>query len=225
MGRMKQLWALTAVAVLAVLAGGWFLGAKPQSDKVGTLNESTQTQLGANSALSIEIKRLADLKKGMPAEQKRLRAIAANLPDNPALPSLVRSLSKIEESTNVHVISITPTAPALDTTAAAGPAPAGSAGKNPGVSAGSLASIPLTLNVTGTFADLQLFLSGLEKLQRSFVVGSLAIAPRGETASAEGGSADTGTLTGSITGRVFMRVAPAAAPAAAAPAAAAPAEK
>jgi Tfp pilus assembly protein PilO len=241
MGRMKQLWALTAVAVLAIIAAGWFLGAKPQAAKVGTLNQSTEEQLSANSDLSKEIKRLSDMRSGVGKQQKRLRAIAANIPDNPALPSLIRSLSKIEEATGVRIDSITPAPPAFEAVPAAAPVTKSSAATSSGdeaddsagkkgtsksktgaatkstatipaaPTAGQLASIPLTLNVSGDFADVQLFMSRLETLQRTIVVGSLSITRDAQdteaiSAAASGG----GSLKVTVTGRIFMRVPPSA---------------
>ncbi len=125
MGRMKQLWSLTAFAVVAVLAAGYFFGIKAQAGKVDTLNDSRQSQLSANKALSAEIARLEKQKSGVAAQNKRLRAIEANIPDNPALPSLIRSLAKIEDASNVTILSITPALPAVGTAAnPAAPAPA-----------------------------------------------------------------------------------------------------
>ena len=74
----------------------------------------------------------------------------------------------------------------------------------------------MQVQITGEFANVRLFLNGLETLQRSFLVTGV---------NTTRGQADDGstTLTTSITGQVFMS-APAHAPAAAVVPPAAPAD-
>jgi len=84
----------------------------------------------------------------------------------------------------------------------------------------SLYQVPLTLNVTGSYFELEQFINKLEGLKRSFLVSGFTLAPAtGGAASATGteaGGPAPGDLTLALTGRVYL------APATAAPAAVQP---
>ncbi len=49
--------------------------------------------------------------KDLPKQQARLAAVAAKIPDNPALPALIRALTKAADEANVELVSLAPAPP------------------------------------------------------------------------------------------------------------------
>jgi Tfp pilus assembly protein PilO len=128
MDKMRQLSLLTAVAILAVVAGGWLLLISPQRSKVTDLHDQAAQQQEKNATLSTEIARLKAEAKDLPAEQARLAAIAEQLPANPAMPALLDDLSSAAKKSGVDLQIITPQTPvAYDSTASTLAAPTASA--------------------------------------------------------------------------------------------------
>lgn len=213
MDKMRQWTLLTVVAVLAVLAGGYFLLVQPKSDKAAEVRASAEAQRADNARLEAEIARLTKQAQDLPRQQAKLAAFAARIPNNPALPSLIRTLTDAADRAGIELISMAPgppvlvvapapVAPASPAVPAAGPAAPGGAVTAGTVGAEPLFTIPLTLAIKGGYVQVQQFFSNLEDLTRSLQVGSFSIAPvlavPGVSTTSAGG------VTVSLVGRVFM---------------------
>lgn len=211
MAKTKQWAALTAVLVLLILAAGWFLLVSPKRSAATALNATAAKQEQDNATVRTQIAALKAQALDLPKKQARLTEISARMPDNPALPSLIRALSDAADKANVDLMSLSPSAPVALT--AAVPATVGLA--TPPV---AVQQIPLALTVQGKFFQMEQFLSNLESLPRAFVVTTLGVAPAGGSgpaaaapaapaagAAAGGATAPpVGSLTGTVSAMVFM---------------------
>ncbi len=232
MDKLKQWIALTVVGAIVLAAAGYFLLISPKRAEAADLRAQAVAQVTANSALRTEISVLKAQAKALPAKQAQLAAVAAKIPDNPALPALIKALSLAADEANVELVSLAPSTPV----AVVGPAPvgvvagapaavtpAGGAAVTPvapvGSAAGTLQQINLALTVVGGYFQVEQFLDQLESLSRSMKVRTLALVPG--TAPTKTGTAVAGspaeTLSASISASVFMAtgrttVAPVAAP-------------
>jgi hypothetical protein len=146
MDKMRQWTLLTVVGIVAVMGAGWFLAVSPQRHHAAELRTQAQTQLSANTQLQGRVAQLEQQKKGLPGQQHKLNLIAAKIPDNPALPALIRQLSAAANGAGVDLVSLSPSQPVSSTPAGAaatvpttGTATAGSAG------ASSVLQIPVTI--------------------------------------------------------------------------------
>src|SRR3954465_8685082 len=148
MNKTRQWTVLTAVACLAILAAGWFLAVKPQRSHAASLRTQTQSVESSNSGLASQVAQLKQQQKDLPAQQKLLSQIATKIPDNPALPALIRQLSAAADGAGADLVSIAPGAPALATARAAAATTTGTAAAAP------LAAIPLTIQVQGSYFNL-----------------------------------------------------------------------
>src|SRR3954469_20904625 len=111
MDKMKQ-WALLAVvAILAVAIGGWFVLISPQRSHASSLRTAADSQKRQNETLRSEIASLQSQHKGLPQVQAELAKLGVQLPNNPALPSLIRSLSAAAGAAGVDLISMAPAQP------------------------------------------------------------------------------------------------------------------
>ena len=235
MDKLKQWVALTVVGCMAVLAAGWFLLISPKKAEAADLVAQTATQEATNDGLRTQLEVLKAQAKDLPKKQAELARVQAKIPDNPALPTLIRALTSAASASGVELVSVTPGAPVAvaaavtatpptpvpaaegaaaaaapaDGAAPAAPAAAGAAGTPTAVApAGTLAAIPLGINVVGGYFEVAQFLSEIEQLPRALRVTALTVAPglspvAGPNAAA-GAPADGRSITTTITGSVYL---------------------
>lgn len=225
-------WSLLAVVlVLAILAAGWFLLVAPKRSEAADLRSQTQQQDDANSQLLADLEQLKQQQADLPKKQAELAVMRKQIPDNPALPTLVRSLTSAGRKVGVSIDTLSPAVPvAVVEPVAATPvvvpptteSDSAEASSSDGSTADaattpapvaappapSLYQVPLTVNVTGSYFELEQFVNKLEGLKRSFLVSGFTLAPAASSTDA-GSSTDAnapalGDLTLSLQGRVFL---------------------
>lgn len=216
----KRQWTLmTALVCLLVLAAGFMLLVKPQNSKASSVRTETATTQGQVQSLRAQLSRLQEEGRNLASQQAVLAQIVQQLPAQPALPTLLRSLDAAAAQTNVDLTNVAPGNPTAFSESAAAKA-AASTGTTSGTTTGSstattksgsgsavsgLAQIPVSMSVSGSYFDIEQFLNQLEGLQRSMVVNTFTIGYQ----NGKGGSASTptvgaGELTVSIQAEVFM---------------------
>ncbi|HEV2889950.1 MAG TPA: type 4a pilus biogenesis protein PilO [Frankiaceae bacterium] len=189
MTKLRQLWLLTALASVAILAGGYFLLVSPKAGKAASLRDEAETQQQANTRLRAQIAQLNRQKKDLPRQQAELQKFAAKIPNNPALPALIRSLSDAADNAGANLYSMSPSTPTL--VAATVPTTAGATTGAKTAAAPAtpallpIAQIPIALNVVGSYSEVSQFLSEIEGLPRAFLVTSIALTQGDESPSAE----------------------------------------
>lgn len=215
MTRARQWSVLTAVACLAVMAAGWFILVKPQRSHAASLRDQASQVDQSNQALQSQISHLRAQAKDLPAQQRTLAKIATQVPDSPALPTLIRQLSAAADSAGVNLVSLSPGQPALvqspvaaATTTSTSPAatttgtsPAATTAAAPGA---MLASIPLQVQIQGSYFNLESFFQAIETLPRAMLVTQFAAAPVQAGATPGGQTVAPGTLNVTLTASVFM---------------------
>lgn len=226
MSKSRQWATLTAVVCLAVLAAGWFLVIKPQRAHASALRTQADGVKAQSAQLQTQVAQLRQQQKDLPAQQKLLSQIATKIPDNPALPSLIRQLSAAADGAGVNLVSLAPGQPSLASAAAVArstSAAATGAARRPAPAAASpLATIPLMVSVQGSYFNVEQFFSAVESLNRAMLVTGFSLAPASGSSAPAGASAPSagsaaslppGTLNAQITASVFEspQVAPAAA--------------
>ena len=185
MNKMRQWSLLTGLAVVVVFAAGWFLAVSPQRHHAADLRTQADTQQSANAVLLGQINQLKQPKQGLPAQQRLLDRIAAQIPDHPALPALIRDLSSAADAAGVDLESMAPATPApVTTTATAGSvapssAAAGAASTTtPRAAAGlPLDQISIVLKVRGSYYNVESFFAAVEKMKRAMRVTQWSLAP------------------------------------------------
>jgi Tfp pilus assembly protein PilO len=232
MDKMRQWTLLTVVGIVAVLGAGWFLAVSPQRHHAADLRSQAATQVTANSQLQQRVAQLEQQKKGLPAQQRRLNQIAAKIPDNPALPALIRQLSAAADGAGVDLVSLSPAQPVSSTPAgAATTVPATGATTTTAGSAGAanVLQIPVTIQVQGSYFNIENFFDAVEKLPRAVLIpgwnlnivqgsSSVSTGASGSAGSATGAPAlPPGTLKGQINAVVFESPQVASAPTSVAP--------
>ena len=211
---------LAAVLVLAILAAGWFLLIAPKRSEAAGLRERTASQVDANARLLQQLAVLKAQQAELPQQRAKLAVMRTQIPDNPALPRLVRDLTSAGRKVGVSIETMAPAVPVAVV------APVGTPGAAPATAAPALYQVPLTLNVSGSYFELEQFVNKLEGLKRSFLLTGFTLTPSNAATTTDGSSTEGGPAPGDLTlalqGRVYLAPATAA-PAAAQPTPAAPA--
>jgi Tfp pilus assembly protein PilO len=185
---------------LLLSVASWFLLISPQRSEAAGLREQATSQRTSNEQIKMKTKQLQAQFASLPARQAQLDEIRQQMPDNPALPSLVRSLSEHAKSSGVDLVSIAPTTPAPLVAAPAAGAPAAAA------AATGIQQIQTTIGLTGSYAELTLYLQKVQReMRRAVLVESVALTEFKEADAKsvpEVGVSPTLKLT--ITGKVFV---------------------
>jgi Tfp pilus assembly protein PilO len=214
-------WAVgTAVVSILLIVASWFLMIGPKRTEAADLKTQKVSQDAKNAQLQLDISQLKAQYATLPTKQAELEVIKRQLPDNPALPTMIRSLSSVATASGATLFEVSPgqpikatvTAPA--TTGATGTGTTGAtngAGAATGATATNLVRIPLAVTVHGTYADCELFLQKLQTgMTRALLVEQLSVKPFSDTSSgtatpsAAGSTASGESLEMVVTGAVFV---------------------
>ena len=157
-------WLLGGVAVaLLLVAMSWFFLVSPKRSSTTDVKAQTTTVEASNAQLRADLATLNDEKSELTAKQAAIAAVGQQVPDDPQLAGLLRTMRRAADDSGVVITSITPGNPTAATALFS-------------QSAG-YASIQLDMVVQGTFTGLKLFLSTVQGEQRVIVPVSVQLAP------------------------------------------------
>jgi Tfp pilus assembly protein PilO len=183
----SRLWLMaTAVAVVAILVGGWFALVAPRNADAASLRTQASEALKQVDAIRSELTELKAVQAALPAKQAELADLEARIPaPDPALPSMIRSLTQAATAANVRLISIDPASPT--------PLPATQAGAGPLIS-----SILVTLKIVGGYSDVTRYINLLEKQKRAMLVSNFTVTGASPAAVASATPAPTDIGPGEV---------------------------
>jgi Tfp pilus assembly protein PilO len=203
--------ALSVLLVAAIFAASWFLLIGPKRSDAAALRSDTVAQDAKNQELIQQLEVLKAQAQDLPKQEAFLAQIRRQLPDNPALPTLIRNLTSAAGKSGVELTSLTPelpvaviapvvaVAPAPTTTTAEGDQPSDAPAQVAAPPAPSLYQVSITLKTSGSYFETEQFLNKLEGLKRSFLVTGFTL---------KSGTPAPGTSTNlldlQIQGRVFL---------------------
>ena len=241
---MTRRWSLlTAVLIVGILAASWFLLVSPKRSDASALRQQATKQQASNASLVQKLNELKAQSLDLPKQKAQLAVLGKQIPDNPALPTLIRNLTAAGKKVGVEVVSMKPGAPvavavavpvpvaAAATTTTDGTGTTGTAGTSTAAGttptppaapvAAPLYVVPLSLDITGSYFEVEQFINKLEGMQRKFLLTGFILKPGGAAAAATTTTTTTGDLDLSLTGQVFLSPNVASSTPAAAPVAAA----
>jgi len=206
--------ALAVLLVAAIFAASWFLLIGPKRADANALKADRVEQDANNQRLVEQLEVLKAQAQDLPKQEAFLAQIRKQLPDNPALPALIRDLTGAAKKSGVDLTSLAPALPLPVVTAVVAPtvAPATTDPKEegsdkvaavPAPAPPTLFQVPITVKTTGSYFEMEQFLNRIEGLKRSFLV-------TGFTLKASEKSSSVGDLDLEIQGRVFLSPAAAA---------------
>lgn len=175
--RQRKIMIGVVVALVVILI--WFVAIfNPEGHKLASVNGSVQSAQTEQTSLQARLEQL----KRYSSESTALQALGAKLgaavPGTDDVYDYVTVISDAASSTGVKVSSINPSTP---------------------TSQGSLAVIPVTISVTGTYSQTLHFLEALYSLSRLTVINQVSISGGGS------GSNRGSVLTASFSGSIFAQ--------------------
>jgi Tfp pilus assembly protein PilO len=185
-------YAGAAAASLGVLAAGYLLLVSPQQSNAADTTTQSAAVETANVAAQSKIDALKAEFKDLPTLQGQVAAIRTRIPAAPQEPTLLRSLQSLARSSGVELVSVQVNTPV--------PAAAGAAA----TSASTLSQIPITLEVTGSFANTRLFLTGIENMRRSMLVTGLTVTRQAADPAATTAAGRIGGVRSVLAAKIFM---------------------
>lgn len=224
--------AATAALCVLLIVAAYFLLIAPKRAEAADLRDQTVAQDQANQQSRLKIQQLKAQYAELPSKQAELAVIKQQLPDNPALPTLIRTLTSMADASGVTLVSLAPApptavvvaaapvvAPAVAPAAAAAGAPVTApVAAAPAAPTTSLFGIATTMIIKGDYAASTLFVQKLQaagvakegtqtakagaQMARAFLVQSIKVAPNADAATAT--KATKGQVQTSITGQVFV---------------------
>jgi Tfp pilus assembly protein PilO len=207
---MTRRWSLlTAVLIVGILAASWFLLVSPKRSQAVTLRGQATEQQASNDALVQKLNELKAQSLDLPKQKAELAVMRKQIPDNPALPTLVRALTAAGKKVGVQVVSMRPGAPTAATVAVPVPVAAtetggttstAAAGTRPVAAASPLYLLPLQLQIGGSYFEVEQFINKLEGMQRTFLLTGFDLKAAGDTTT----SSSSNDLTLNLTGQVFL---------------------
>lgn len=164
MNRTRLWYLLAAVAAVVVLAASWFLLVAPARDEAATLRSDTEASDAENAAQQAQNVRLKAQFEKLPELKTQLAAMKIAMPDSPRLPDLVRAITSVANASGVKLVAVNPSTP------------------TPGA---TMTTIPVQIDAQGAYANLSLFVRGLETLPRSLLLQEVSISrDQGQNSSA-----------------------------------------
>lgn len=169
--------AATAALCVLLIVAAYFLLIAPKRAEAADLRDQTVAQDQANQQSRLKIQQLKAQYAELPTKQAELAVIKQQLPDNPALPTLIRTLASMADASGVTLVSLAPAPPTAVVLAAApvvapavAPAAAPAAGAPvtapvaaaPAAPTTSLFGISTTMIIKGDYAASTLFVQKLQ---------------------------------------------------------------
>jgi Tfp pilus assembly protein PilO len=181
---IRMRFAALGVGTLVLVLGLFFMGIKPSTSKLAAVKDEVQTVRDEISTLRAELARRQALKRDEAKLRADLERLGKGLPEKPAVSEYIRQVQQIANEAGLEFLTITPGVPA-DTAAVPG-----------------LKSITLSMSTTGSFFDVEEFVSKMERLERAVRIDTFSL-----------GGESPEPLNLSLSMQMFMQ--PPAAPAAA----------
>lgn len=205
--------ALAVLLVAAIFVASWFLLIAPKRSDAAALRSQKVEQDATNQRLRQQLELLKAQALELPKQQAFLAQIRRQLPDNPALPALIRDLTGAAKKSGVDLVSLAPSLPVAVVSSTpvaapvASPAP-GSTEDAPAVPAPAappvtLYQVSLNVKTSGSYFEMEQFLNKIEGLKRSFLVTGFTLKEVAASGTAASGTT-AGELELDLQGRVFL---------------------
>ena len=206
MEKMRQWTLLAVVAVVVILAGGWFGLISKKRSEVSSLRADVATTEGENRRIQSEIAQLKEQAKQLPAQRNKLVQMSKQMPNHPALPALVRHLTDAADKAGLTLVSLEPAKPTmLEGAASRSTRTATTATSTTTVSDEVVAVIPVTITLNGDYIHILRFLDEVERMPRSLMLPEFSVeAEEPKAVSTDPNPSLGGSLTAELKARVFM---------------------
>jgi len=175
---------VVVVSVLIALLALVFL-LLPRISAVGKRSDDLDAAVAKQDELTTQLSQLEEAKKEAKKTKKQLNRLQTKVPPTAELPSLIRLLQGAADASAVDFLSVSP--------------------GTPSATGAGISTIPMQINVTGSFFSVEEFLFKLETLPRAVRVTGITLGSSGDTGlsltmSSEAYTTDASAGPGSVPG-------------------------
>jgi Tfp pilus assembly protein PilO len=231
--RNRLMLVLAGLAAVVVLAGGFFLGVRPQLDRAAAARSDASSIDATNEVTRAELARLRDQAKTLPQQKSGLSALRQSVPSTASSSAFISALNATADQAGVKVSSLTvgdaeaympPVTVDAGSTGASGsatatpspsvtPAPATGAAQIPAalapttsssITAQNFSVVPVSVSVNGDFAQALAFVKGVQAGDRLFLITSISSSMSASSESSESDGAESSTPSWSFSGSVYV---------------------
>lgn len=167
----SRIWVLLgSVIIVAVLAGGFFLGVQPELAAASRSAGDRVLVESQNAELEMSLKELERQAAQAPAIRSEIGALRESIPASPAHAELLRQLDAFASAAGVRVTSVSPQDPVAFLVAPqyASLVPAS-------VTGDTFAVLPMTLSASGSFEQVTQFVAALQTAERLLFVSDVVL--------------------------------------------------
>ena len=107
MSRNRLMLVLAGLAAVVVLAGGFFLGVRPQLDRAAAARSDASSIDATNEVTRAELARLRQQAKTLPQQQSALSALRRSVPSTASASAFISALNATADQAGVKVSSLT----------------------------------------------------------------------------------------------------------------------
>ena len=201
LGSARATKVVGALALAAIVAGGWLLAVGPKTDEISEVRTQIEETKDKNVALQQRLTKLQVQQKQLPATRTTARALATLFPSTADQPTLFKIVTAAAGRAGIpasKVSELSATAPSAvieggSTTGTAAGTGQGTA-RLPGATSAGLAAQTVTITVQADYAEVQRLAVNLEEISRSYLITSLTL----------GMSATAGDYSATVTGLMFV---------------------
>lgn len=209
MPRQALAWLAGAVVLsMALVAGGFFMVIQPKLVAAADAREQVETSGHTMMLLQQKLARLKEQERNMGVYQAELAEIRQALPAAKQESQFVRDANAIAVSSKVTIQGIMPGVPVLVKNAGTAPgAPAPTAGAQPAPAGGQLYSVPITIQLVGSFLQTEDFIRQLQTgIKRAVLIEGIEVTAMGvsQDVRPDGSPAARDELQTVLTGKLFV---------------------
>lgn len=167
----SRIWVLLgSVVIVAVLAGGFFLGVQPELAAASRSADDRVLVESQNAELERSLKELEQQAAQTPAIRSEIEVLRRSIPASPAHAELLRQLDAFASAAGVRVTSFSPQDPVAFLAAPqyASLVPAS-------VTGDTFAVLPMTLSATGSLEQVTQFVAALQTAERLLFVSDVVL--------------------------------------------------
>jgi Tfp pilus assembly protein PilO len=199
---VRKATVIGSVLLLLALVAAWMFVLSPRSDAIAAVNDQVGTAEHSNQALRGQIQALRSREEQLPELRKVASSLDRRFPPTAEQAKLFKMITAAAAAAGIapqYLTSLT-----VDPPAAVGSA---DSAQLPGVASpvSQIASQKLTINISGTSAQVRGFVANLEKLPRAFEVNAISLSHQAATTTpTETASTEPDAQTVTLSGVMFL---------------------
>lgn len=206
----NRMWVLGSIlAIIVIVAAGWFIGISPQLAAASAANSERTSVMASNSQNEILLAKLKRDYQNIDALKNQVSTLQESVPTSADISSFVTELNTLANARKVTLKSITvsdakPYTPATQPTNKSGTtAPQ----TNSRITSKNFVTIPVQIGVTGDYAKVLDFVNDVQQGRRLFLVSALSSMGATNAKGVKGSPTITGgaqRVDSSITGFIYV---------------------